>query len=217
MKSSPFAKFKEFPNMETATPILEMLKQYHLPIRVIQNRATFDGVLGVEHPERVELQIQLNHFEKAREIIENEMILPVYATQKDYYLFNFSDDELYEVLLKSDEWGEFDYVLAKKILQDRGRTIDEDFLEVHQKQRLKDLAQPDTSSSTFVPAGYIFALLGGFLGILIGWMLWTQTKILPNGHRIPMYSEEDRRHGKIIFGIGIVILLTSLILEFIIL
>jgi len=214
MKSSTFAKFKEFPNMDSAMPILEILNKYHLPVKVIQNRATFDGILGVEHPERVELQIQLSNFEEARLVIEDEMILPIYTAEEDYYLFDFSDEELYQILLKSDEWGEFDYMLAKKILQDRGRTIDDDFLEVHRKQRLEEMAQPETSSSAFVSGGYIFALLGGFLGILIGWMLWSQHKILPNGQRVPMYSEDDRKHGKIIFGIGVVMLLISLILEF---
>jgi len=214
MKSSTFARFKEFPTMDSAMPILEILTKNHLPVKVIRNRATFDGILGVEHPERVELQVQLRNFEEARLVIENEMILPIYATEEDYYLFDFSDEELYQILLKSDEWGEFDYMLAKKILQDRGKTIDDDFLEVHQKQRLEELARPETSSLSFVCAGYIFALLGGFLGILIGWLLWSQHKILPNGQRVPIYSKDDRTHGKIIFGIGIVMLLISLILRF---
>ena len=44
----------------------------------------------------------------------------------DYYLLSFSDDELIDVVSKSDEWNKFDVSLAKKLLKERGNEITND-------------------------------------------------------------------------------------------
>lgn len=38
----------------------------------------------------------------------------------DYYLFAFSKDELIEIIQNPGDWGEIDYILAVKLLQDSG-------------------------------------------------------------------------------------------------
>ena len=80
----------------------------------------------------------------------------------------FTDEELYDVLLKSDEWNKFDYTLAQKLLSDRGKSIDEELLNSLKKQRLEDLAKPDEGQKPWIIAGYFLALLGGFIGLIIG-------------------------------------------------
>ncbi|MDN5202313.1 hypothetical protein QQ008_13085 [Fulvivirgaceae bacterium BMA10] len=32
----------------------------------------------------------------------------------NHYLYEFTDDELFEILMKPDEWGSIDYELSKK-------------------------------------------------------------------------------------------------------
>lgn len=53
-----------------------------------------------------------------------------------------------------------------------------------------------------IGAGYVFAVLGGLIGIAIGGHLWrTQTK-LPDGRRVPRYDAATRRQGLIILAIS---------------
>ncbi|WP_431243320.1 hypothetical protein ACQ9BO_01130 [Flavobacterium sp. P21] len=54
-------------------------------------------------------------------------------------------------------------------------------------------------------AGYLFSLLGGGIGMVIGYSLWTSKKTLPNGERVYSYNEADRKHGKTIFILGTII------------
>ena len=78
----------------------------------------------------------------------------------------------------------------------------EDILEAKNK-RIEELRQPDRSSSKWIDLGYVFAILGGFLGFIIGYLLLTQKKTLPNGERVFAYSLEDRKHGKRILYVGV--------------
>src|SRR5690606_8199742 len=117
----------------------------------------------------------------------------------------FSNEELYEILLKSDEWNAFDYTLAQKILIHRGKSIDKELLNTLKKERLKDLAKPEGNQKSWIIGGYIFSIFGGLLGLIIGYFLWTSNKTLPNGQKVFSYSENDRRHGKYIFFIGLII------------
>ena len=121
--------------------------------------------------------------------------------------------ELYDILLKSDEWNKFDYSLAQKILRDRGKNIDKELLDSLKKQRLEDLAKPDENQKPWIIAGYVFALLGGFLGLIIGYFLWTSKKTLPNGQKVYSYSSNDRKHGKYIFYIALIIFPSALLLK----
>lgn len=66
----------------------------------------------------------------------------------------------------------------------------------------------------WIYGGYLFALLGGFLGIMIGWHLSSHTKTLPNGQQVYGYSKEDREHGRIIWILGIVMFVIWLVIRF---
>lgn len=116
---------------------------------------------------------------------------------KKYYLFSFTNDELYEILIKSDEWNPFDYKLAQKLLINRGEKVDAEMLDSLKKERLKVLAKPEQNQNSWIVAGYLFSFLGGGVGIIIGYSLWSSKKTLPNGERIYSYKSVDRKHGKI--------------------
>lgn len=102
-------------------------------------------------------------FSKDAENLINEI-------DKDYYLFEFTNEELYEILLKSDEWSAFDYTLTQKILSERGKPVDSGLLHSLKKERLKELAKPEDNQHSWIIGGYLFAILGVFLGLII-WLL----------------------------------------------
>ena len=147
-----------------------------------------------------------NDFEKAEKILEQNAELLISQVDENYYLYDFSDEELYEILLKSDEWSELDNKLAVQILQKRGKAVDTEILNVLKKERLQVLSKPEESQTPWIIVGYIAALLGGLIGIAIGYSIWKAKKTLPNGQSVYSYNENDRREGKRIFILGLILL-----------
>ncbi|BAO74256.1 hypothetical protein [Winogradskyella sp. PG-2] len=83
--------------------------------------------------------------------------------------------------------------------------IDKELLASLKKERLKKLAKPESIQKPWIISGYILSILGGFLGLIIGYFLWTSKKTLPNGQRVYSYSKNDRKHGNQIFIIGLIV------------
>jgi hypothetical protein len=89
------------------------------------------------------IKVRQEDFTKARMALEGIYQQLLEKVDDDYYLLAFSDEELLEIDLKPDEWGLFDYQLAKKLLRERGKEIREEDAEQLKKARNKTLAKPD--------------------------------------------------------------------------
>jgi len=63
--------------------------------------------------------------------------------EKDYYLLSFSDEELIDVIAKSDEWNKFDVELAQKILKEKGKEVTEQQITQIKQQRIEELSKPE--------------------------------------------------------------------------
>ncbi|WPO79857.1 hypothetical protein [Flavobacterium sp. KACC 22761] len=201
-----FIAFKNFQTRIQAKEVEILLNNNNIKTVLADNIAPVDITFsGSTLQNQYEIKIDPADFAKAQEILEKDTENLLNQVDKDYYLLSFSDEELYDVLLKSDEWNVFDYKLAQKLLTERGKNIDSEMLASLKKERLQTLAKPEEPQKSWITAGYIFSLLGGFLGIIIGYLLWTSKKTLPNGERIYSYNENDRKHGKTIFILGTII------------
>jgi hypothetical protein len=130
----------------------------------------------------------------------------------DYYLFEFTDAELYEILEEPDKWSKLDFLLSQKILQDRGRTIDHEQIQKLKEQRLEQLAKPEDKQGFWIFIAYFCSFLGGFLGILIGYHFCWHKKSLPNGNQVFAYTNNIRKHGYYAFVIGWVFWIGSMII-----
>ena len=89
-------------------------------------------------------------------------------------------------------------------MKERGREITELELTQIRKQRIAELSKPEPGQNVYIIIGYISAILGGLLGIFIGWHLLSYKKTLPNGNRIYAYSQNDRIQGNRILIVGII-------------
>jgi len=180
-----YTVFKDFTSLELAKKMELFLNENDIETVIGDNSASGGTVyLGGAVNNRVEVRIKQCDFKKAKTLLAKENEVSLEDVDPTYYLFEFTNEELYEILLKSDEWGEFDYHLAKKILVTNGKSIDEDLLNSLKNQRIKDLAKPEGNQGPWIVAGYILVLFGGFLGIIIGYSIWTSKKTLPDGSRI---------------------------------
>ncbi|WBV60919.1 hypothetical protein PFY12_02075 [Chryseobacterium camelliae] len=196
--------------------IISILNHHSIAYRTTDNEKDFDPSF-VTDPGRIQYQILISDtdFEVASnavaEYYAKEVIIP-----EDYYLLEYSDEELKEILFKKDEWNEFDYEAAKKILKERGENITEEDLGVINEKRLdslkNDYEKPEEVKN-YIAIGYIFAVVGCLLSLAWGMLIFVSYAIaiviiklkkqLPNGERVYYFNEQDRRHGKRILWLSI--------------
>jgi hypothetical protein len=205
MAKEQFLTFKKF-NDEIAVIELGILfKDNNLEFIIEDTSASFDpSFANSELSKEWRMKLRKQDFETAEVLLQQLFSSQLDAIDKDYYLFNFTDPELMEVLSMRDEWGQFDFLLAQKLLKERGKEVNAEMLEVMRGQRIEKLAKPEESQKTYIYAGYIMALLGGLLGLFIGWHLLAHKKTLPNGDLAYSYSPADRKDGYRIVIIAVI-------------
>jgi hypothetical protein len=203
-----FILFQKFNTESLAIDVGTLLNQNKIENLVENISIKFDPILSNnELGKEYCVKIKKVDFEKADDILREKAKAEINEIQDDYYLLTFSDDELIEVIEKSDEWSKFDVELARKLLKDRGNEITEEQINEIKKQRITELSKPEEGQNIYIIIGYICAILGGFLGVFIGWHLLTYKKTLPNGNRIYAYSENDRKQGNIILILGAIFII----------
>ena len=154
-----------------------------------------------------------NDFDKINKLLQERALIDIENVDADYYLFDFTNEELLGVITMSDEWSAFDVMLAQKILKDRGQNITEEKMESIQHERIEELKKPEPSQKNVIIAGYIFAVLGGLIGVFIGQYLAGYRKTLPNGEVVLAHSDSDRKQGKYIMTLGTVMLIVVCFLK----
>lgn len=211
--SQTYTTFKKFPDATQAQALQQFLIENGIECTFKDTSSSMGSAISGDLMKEYEIQLHPDNFEKANTLLENYAANLISDLPEDYYLLSFTDEELHDVVLKHDEWSEFDYMLARKLLEERGKTVDEEHIKILRDQRIADLAQPEKSQKGWVYAGYICALLGGFFGIITGYVLWTSKKTLPNGEMVPTYSATDRMHGKNILILGVIVLVAIILVR----
>lgn len=214
--SEEFSIFKRFPTLQHAYELQDLLHQHRITAIVADDAPPVDVTFsaGSSSKDIYEVRISRYDFKKAEEILQEDAKKLIAQVPKDHYLFEFTNEELYDILIKADEWSTFDYTLAQHILNQRGEHITQEVLQDLKNKRLKALATPESNQQPWIIMGYIFAIFGGFLGILIGYFLWTNKKTLPNGQKVYAHTANDRTQGKFIFYLGLIILPITVIVRF---
>lgn len=214
-----FLTFQKFHDIGLANEIAERLKQNDIEYLLEDNQRKFFDVSFANNTIEPDVIIKLKpeDFTKANKALEDYYKMQLNAVDKDYYLFEFSDEELGEIIAKPDEWGNFDYQLAQKILKERGKEIKLDTVQKLKEQRIDELSTPEKASRLLIVAGYFFIFFGAVIGIIIGWHLYKSKKTLPNGQRVFVYRNDDRNQGSRILLMAAIVLFLAIILKLIIL
>lgn len=214
--------FDSFPTLQDASELTSILESNNIEFSIVENSFDVDITFTGNKISGIQVFIDSDNFDLVNKLLEEQAENQIDLTDKTHYLFKFSNEELYDILAKRDEWSTYDYAFAKKLLQERGEDISQERLNSIKTERNKELDHPEKSSSIQIAIGYGCAILGGALailikgvlfllfitvmGLLIGWYLWKSKKTTSKGDKIFAYSENDRKHGKNISIIGIVIL-----------
>ena len=199
-----YVTFQKFADKDFATDLTDLLTKHNIGF-VLEDSGSFDPTfVGGNMTMEYRVKLLQKNFQAANQLYTQLLEQQLDSVDKDHYLFEFTDEELIEIITKPDEWNHFDYLLSQKILKDRGKEIKPEVVAVIKNQRTEELVKPAESQREWVIAGYIFAFFGGIMGIFIGWHLYYHKKTLPNGERVYAYFIEDRKSGFNIFIIGII-------------
>ncbi len=175
-----FLVFQQFSDAAVADAVASVLKQNGIEFLLSDNHKILDpaytnNALTVD----ISLQIKKDDFIKARTCLEEFYKTQVDNVDEDYYLFQFTDEELMELVAASDEWGYLDYQLALKILKDRGIEISPGVIDLLKSRRIKELEKPDHVPYMFCTLGIFRPYWVVFLALLLGWALPITKKHYP--------------------------------------
>ena len=177
MEEKDFLTYKKFTYKGEATELADLLNANNIENLFEDTSAVFD-LTFTDNELKKEYRVKLkpSDFGKADKLLYDISAKEINEVDKDYYVFQFSNEELIDILTRSDEWSPFNYLLAQKILKDRGQEVNEQLLETLKEKRNKELAQPDENKNSGIITGYVLSFLGGVLGIFIGWSLLSTKK-----------------------------------------
>lgn len=209
---SRYATYEKFFNPEQAEPVLDILKDNEIPYEFgAVNKPAVDPLLSGGGPAyEYEVKIPANQFETANRLMREKIQINLNEIDPDYYLFSFDNNELIAILKEPDEWGRLDYVIAREILESRGIRFSTEELDGFWDTKMEKLAQPAKASSLGKWGGYSLSVVIPFIGIVTGLIYWQSTKTLPNGNRCYIYDEENRKLGKNMVFISIIIIAIGL-------
>lgn len=201
--SNELSTYRKFIYKDDALELIKILEENHITYELVNNSSQLDSSFGGDiNTKQFELKIQKEDFVKVEELEEELVKADVENVDGDYHLFDYSDEELIEIVTKKEEWNKFDYLLAQKILKERGKEINPELLKIINKQRIESLSVQEESPTWLILIGYASAFFAGFLGIFVGAYLMYYKKALPNGDRIYGFTKKDRSHGQSILIIS---------------
>jgi hypothetical protein len=211
MSEDDFVTFERFIDPAFADEVAAELKRQQIPFRLEDNTAQVDPFVPAGNVLITDIRIKLRRasFAEADAILNRIYEQQFDNLPEDYYLFEFSDDELMDILRTPDEWGRLDYLLARSLLNQRGHHLEKEEVAQLKKERIKELARPEKTDRQALFLGYVAAFAFSPLGIFLGWTMANAKKTLPDGRVVFARNERERAHGESIFILSIVVLVVS--------
>lgn len=207
MENGSFILLKNCTDIEEARHLEKLLADNN--IKTTLTKTTPNGVIDLSFNDdhlhvSILVKVEPENLTLAKKLMEEQAAQNIELYNTDHYLFDFSTEELKDIILKKDEWSIEDYLLSIKILADRGINLTDDKINELREQRLNELKKPEKANFWGLIFGFITAIMGGFIGLMVGWFYWRSKKTLPNGERIFTYSPGVRKTGSFLFVFGII-------------
>ena len=210
MQKETFIPFRRFDSKQEAQLFVEILEKQGVVYELEEYSKNTNPLVFDSFEKEILIKLRQEDFDKTNEfVLEND---DEDELDTNYYLYSFTDEELIEILVKPHEWGELDRKIAPKILIKRGYYLNNLDIEGKKNDYVKKLAQPQKESPVLIIAGYLFAFMGGLLGLAIGWGLDNMKTTLPNGKQAFTYNEKCRKHGARIFILAVVMIIFYILL-----
>lgn len=222
MQSNPIV-YQTFSAKELAIELTNFLSENNIAFKTEVFNTTFDSAFTNNSNKDYTVKINASDFEKVDTLLLEAMKDELDNAENDYYLFQFSNEELFDLIRKRDEWSQFDVLLAKKILQSRNVEFSQELDNKIKQERLVELAEPKKADKIYLTVLYTLSIVlifiplfykitgfyVGFIFFLLGLHLKTSKITLPNGNQVFEYTLKDRVHGREIMIINVVGIIIS--------
>lgn len=210
--NNDFVLYQKFADLESAESFAEELRRNDIVCHLENNNHSYVKVVGYN---AVDVEIGVNikqaDFLKADEVLENLYKLQIGEIDTDYYLFEFTTDELLEIINNPFEWGKFDYQLAKKILRERDVQISDDDLLKIKGDRMSELRESKGIPKLRLFCYYVLCFIMPPYAMINGFIIMNSGTILPSGEKVYYRPESDRKHGKTIVWLSVIFLVSLII------
>lgn len=200
---SEFLTYSKFYTNEEAEAFAALLQKNGIPFDAEREGATLDVLyLGEDTDPRYLVKVRQQDFRKVNELMKHEMERQVEYVRSDYYLYQFTNEELAEVVRRPDEWNYFDQALAKKLLSQRNVALEA--IPVGAVFSEEDLHQPSKLEGVWLVLAYLGAVLFPFAGVPLGAVLFRSKRTLRDGTKVPLFDVVSMNHGWVLLAIGVV-------------
>ncbi|MFC6268560.1 hypothetical protein [Frigoriflavimonas asaccharolytica] len=202
--NSEFITFRTFHDDESLTFFKKFLENQDIPFIVENHSQRFDPSFAYNSfNKEYSVKIAAENFEKIYSLEEKDVEMQLENIPKDYYLLDYSIEDLQKITSARDEWNAFDYLLAKRLLKEKNAFSEEITDDKKLKNRVENLKNVSGIKTIWLILFYIIAFFGGFFAIFIGYYIKVAKKNLPNGETISKFTKRDVLHGNILFFAGI--------------
>jgi len=200
-----FVLYHKFTDTAVAEDIAAELKEHGIDCHLQNNLHSYLTVVGAASIDfAIGLNLRPQDFPRADAILDYYCLQAVREIDKGYYLFEFTDAELREIINNPYDWGQFDYQLAKHILKEKGEEVSDTHVQQMKQKKISDLSQQEKVNPIKLVAGYILALIIPVAAIVIGITILYNRTVLPNGEKFYIHSKKERMHGKRMITISMV-------------
>src|ERR1700761_9124386 len=143
-----FRTFQQFSDPGLASAVAEKLEAQQIECVVEKVKPLLEPSFFRNTVEQtIHLKVRAADLDEAHKALEEYYRHQLQDVDPSYYLFSFSDLELLEIVAKPDEWGHFDYVLARELLAERGLPIPDETILQMKQQRRRQLTQQSRAKS----------------------------------------------------------------------
>lgn len=194
--------FKTLSNIDEAEKIGEQFNLHQIAYEIESPPQLLDrNFIGEQPMPEHYIKIRPSDFTRANEIVDDLYKNIAATVGKDYYLFDFSDEQILDVANHKTEWGDLNYYVALEILAKRGITYDKQLTNVLEEEAAA--IAPHSAKPIYLVLVYIM-LAASFIvpypylsigGLIAGLFLYGANKTLRNGTRIPYYDTNGRKNG----------------------
>ncbi|MEI7470606.1 MAG: hypothetical protein WCJ85_00005 [Chitinophagaceae bacterium] len=200
-----FILYQKFTDLESAEEFASELNKNGIEYHLEDNNHSYVKVFGYTQIDiAFGVSIKEQDFSKAELVLETYYNEQIKGIDRSYYIFEFSDQELNEIISNPFDWGRLDYQLAKHILKERGLEVSDYEIRSIKTEKIIELSQKEKASNIKIICGYILAVIIPYFGIFMGLTIKYNRKILPTGEKFYINTDQDRKHGQKIIMISVI-------------
>jgi hypothetical protein len=223
-KENQFILYRSFLNLEEGKKMEALLEQNNIPHLLDIPRVSLSpGIIGTGMNVKATLKVLAQDFKRIDKMIADEIRKIPFSELKEHPLQECSEEDLYEILLKPEEWNIENRTMAQIILTNRGKDISEEEVERIKTERLHQIRKGKEGSIRFMLFFLICLTYSLFtntipLSILFGmamgaYYLYSKKHDM-DGNSYYEYEATTRLYGKVILIGSTAIFLVKLALRF---